>query len=207
MPQLPIKMKTSEKLVIAFDICSSTAILEDLILTDNMGNFRSLLLRIEKLLVQFSGMLNFEVYKFIGDGWILIFPIDSVDINFLEFIHELCAQYKTLSKKYLSPVLGTIPPVMGLTFGIDKGPLTEFYLNDKNEYIGRPINVACRLQGAINQNDNNPSYKALISRHTFTYLKRNIDTDFSQYHPVRARRTLKNIHGGAEFECIKMKFI
>ena len=98
MPQLPIRMKTSEKLVVAFDICSSTSILEDLILTNNLENFRSLLLKMERLLEQFSEKLDFEVYKFIGDGWILVFPIESIDINFLKFIHKLCDQYQNLSK-------------------------------------------------------------------------------------------------------------
>jgi len=37
----------------------------------------------------------------------------------------------------------------------------------QREYVGRALNVACRLQAAIKDNDNSPAYKALVSKAAF----------------------------------------
>jgi hypothetical protein len=56
--------------VVVFDICSSTIILEDLKQTDNLREWRNLLMRMQAHL--FSPERNFETYKFLGDGWIIL---------------------------------------------------------------------------------------------------------------------------------------
>jgi hypothetical protein len=151
--------------------------------------------------------MNFLIYKFLGDGWILIFSDDFDYGQLMPFIITLCNNYKKLSKRYLLNVLNITPQTMGLTFGIDRGTLTQMFMNQVTEYIGRPLNIACRLQNSISQKDDFPQYKVMMSKHTFSYLKENKNIDFNQFNPVQARRTLKNVEGSSEVQCIKLKVL
>lgn len=38
---------------------------------------------------------------------------------------------------------------MGLTFGADKGQMIRLFMSNQREYIGRPLNIAARLQAAV----------------------------------------------------------
>lgn len=62
-----------KKLVVAFDICSSTTIIEDLHKTEHTIKWRDFLIWIKEYLRIQSTELDFVVYKFTGDGWILLF--------------------------------------------------------------------------------------------------------------------------------------
>jgi len=53
-------------------ICSSSNMLEDLLLSQNEMALRDLMISIKKVLQSESQRRDFEVYKFIGDGWISI---------------------------------------------------------------------------------------------------------------------------------------
>ena len=66
--------QSEDKLVVFFDMCSSSKILEDLHQTGNLKKYRDLLILIKEFLLdkQQSGIC--EIYKFIGDGWALLFP-------------------------------------------------------------------------------------------------------------------------------------
>jgi len=143
----------------------------------------------------------------LGDGWILIFPLNSIDKDFMNFISSIFLLYQKLKRRYLIPVLGNIPSNMGLTMGIDKGILTRIFMNKQVEYFGRPINVACRLQGATGQNNQNPSNRVLLSRPAYTFLRDRIGIDFTPFNPVSARRSLRNIQGGTDFRCMKLVII
>jgi hypothetical protein len=204
MTQINDRFKNVDKLVVTFDICSSTAILEDLILSDNLNNYIKLLIELKKFLMVESNKMDFDVYKFIGDGWILIFNEDLTDNLFAKFLFDLCKIYHTLTRKYLKPVINVTPNNMGLSFGIDKGTLVEIVMNGRKEYIGRAINIACRLQSAIGQKDKHPYNKVLISKHAFSYLLKENKNDFSQFQPNRVRRTLKNIQDNKNLECVKL---
>jgi hypothetical protein len=47
------------KIVVVFDICSSTSVLEDLNSTDNLPRWRNLLIGLKTFLIEQSGHLNF----------------------------------------------------------------------------------------------------------------------------------------------------
>ena len=65
-----------QKYVLVFDFCSSTSILEDLIRSENQQSWRDLLIGIKKFLFAERDAHRIEIYKFIGDGWILLFDPD-----------------------------------------------------------------------------------------------------------------------------------
>jgi len=99
--------------------------------------------------------------------------------------------------------LDTPPTVNGISFGVEKGPLTSFIMYGRREYIGRALNIACRLQNAIRDRDESPQYKALVSNAVFNdYFSR-----AKNYKAWRVKRTLRNIRGGNKFSCIKIDLL
>ena len=66
-----------KRTVVFFDICSSSNVLEDLILSENLRSMRDLILSIRAFIKKEALRQGFEVYKFIGDGWVLLFPQDA----------------------------------------------------------------------------------------------------------------------------------
>ena len=63
------QVKTVEKIVVFFDVCSSTSILENLFDTDNLKRWRDLLIELKEYLHSEHSSLKFELHKFLGDGW------------------------------------------------------------------------------------------------------------------------------------------
>jgi hypothetical protein len=53
------------RVVVVFDICSSTMILEDLLRTENQRRWRNLLIGLKKELVCQAKRVPFELYKFV----------------------------------------------------------------------------------------------------------------------------------------------
>lgn len=193
-------MTIENKIVVAFDICSSSNILEDLTLTQNLRVMRNLLIKIKKFLREKSGTRNFNVYKFTGDGWILLFPQNTQGKDLMCFLTELSIFFKKELDSRIIPLLETPLDSMGITFGIDGGQLIKIVMMEKQEYVGRPINIACRLQSAIKDKDSRPEYKVLVSNHVF----KTFSNDFDEYKPKRVTRTLRNIRGGKKYQCVKL---
>ena len=100
----------------------------------------------------------------------------------------------------VSPFLQYTPKVIGLTFGIDRGPLVKVEMNEQVEYIGRAVNVACRLQGAIKDKDKNPANKVLISKHAYKSL--GISSPLCKVQEVKRR--LRNIQNNNELKLVKL---
>jgi class 3 adenylate cyclase len=190
-----------KRTVVFFDICSSSNMLEDLILSENLRSMRDLILTVRGFIKKEALLQGFEVYKFIGDGWVLLFPPDRSGESLVVFLEELCRLFKRHWTKYVLPRLQSRPAVIGLTFGIDRGVLIKFRMMGQPEYIGRPLNIASRLQGALKEKDKNPAYKVLFSNPCFKALR------FPPaFRPSKAvTRTLRNIQGGAKYSCVKMK--
>ena len=76
------------KVVVVIDICASTSILEDLKQTDNLTPWRSLLIELKDSMLEqaVSKRPGLEVYKFIGDGWIVLLPTDVSQDGVAEFL-------------------------------------------------------------------------------------------------------------------------
>jgi hypothetical protein len=81
-----------EALVVAFDMCSSSSIMEQLLLAGDMSCLTGLLTAIKQRLAVEQKTVPFDPYKFTGDGWIL-FPIR----------YRWCSTHR---------VLGTVMPVL-----------------------------------------------------------------------------------------------
>jgi class 3 adenylate cyclase len=190
-----------QKIVLVFDICSSSNILEDLTLSGSLKSFRKLLASLKRFLEEQSGILDFEVYKFTGDGWILLFPPDTDGERLMTFVTRLAKFYKHEFKKTVAPFLQSKPGITGLTFGLDAGPLISLTMHGRREYVGRALNIACRLQSAIKDKDDRPANKILASKPIFRNLLRSLKI----YEPVEVSRTLRNIIGGGRYQCIKMR--
>jgi class 3 adenylate cyclase len=92
------------------------------------------------------------------------------------------------------------PNPMSLTFGIDSGDLIKLEMNEQAEYVGRPLNVAARLQGAAKKYFQANGVSGLISRSALAQLSgKPPDPAIVKLEPVTV--SLKNIGGGQEIDC------
>ena len=194
------------KLVIVFDICSSTSILEDLKQTDNVQKWRNFLIALKDTLLFETEGLEVQIYKFIGDGWIFLLPVDISRDQLLEFLASLCNFFDSCFNTQIRPHLQRQPSPVGLTFGVDAGELVRIEMNDQIEYLGRPLNVASRLQNAIKELAGGPEYKALFSKHAYNSLS------LTQQHErdpraKEVRLSLRNISNNAESDFIEYQLV
>jgi class 3 adenylate cyclase len=142
----------------------------------------------------------FDLYNFTGDGWLLRFDYEIDGKKLLPFIQRLCAKYDDLYRDKILPLLETPPEVVGITIGMDRGRLIKIRMNNRNEYVGRPLNVACRLQSAIKDRDPRPANKMLMTKHLYN----SIEDDVTPWKFQEAERTLRNIAGGRKLRCMKL---
>lgn len=190
------------KVVFVFDICSSSNILEDLIRTDSMKKWVNLLSGLKNFLGEQSELYGFEIYKFVGDGWILLFEPDIRGPKLFEFTRLLCNRFSQNLYPKVEGLLETPPDLVGLTIGMDKGSLIKVKFQDKVEYIGRPLNIASRLQSAVKEKDSKPNNKCLISKPLYYSIKRSLEG--SAFHLKEVTRQLRNIADGKDYKCFKM---
>jgi hypothetical protein len=192
---------TIQKLIVVFDMCSSSNIIEDLTLTSNINKLKGFIFGLEKWLREESIKYSFDMYKFTGDGWILLFPLDIKGHKIINFLANLSLFYdesiKTIINQYLERNLETT----GLTFGIEKGPLIKITMIGKREFLGRALNIACRLQNAVKVKGGYPEYRVLVSNQVYNEYLRGI----KGLKAVRVYRMLTNIRDGTKFKCVKLK--
>lgn len=199
--------KTARKIVVVFDITSSTRILENLLYNEKQTHWRDLLIHLKTFITNQSENFDFDIYKFIGDGWILLFPEDFDGFEIIDFLYELSDKFK---KRYITVEkhLNIKVNNVGLTFGIDKGTLIYLTMNGLREYIGKPINVATRLQGAIIDKDKYPQNKVLISKNTYSDFSAKAQKDISnKFNVSDESRKLKNILKEEDFWCVKVSLL
>ncbi|MBN1664677.1 MAG: hypothetical protein JW943_13845 [Deltaproteobacteria bacterium] len=194
------EIKKVNKVVVTIDIVSSSLILEDLIKTDNIKRWQDMLDQMTDYLEINKSNFSADIYKFIGDGWIILFEKPSSVDGFFKFISSINQNYE---KRYINdiyPYLEKPPEISGLTFGIDEGQLIQIRMHEKQEYIGRPINIACRLQGAINEIDIKRGFNVFMSHRLFNSLK---VYELDLYSEV-TERPLRNISEGKNFRCYRI---
>jgi class 3 adenylate cyclase len=179
------------------DIRSSTSLLEDLKQTDNLAIWRNLLITLKQFLQEQHAVSGVEIYKFVGDGWILLFPEEVSKKLVMEFLTELSMQFD-MGFDYVKDFLQRRPPAVGLTFGIDSGDLVKLEMNEQPEYIGRAINVAARLQDHAKKVEPAEAYQAVFSKHSFNGMASPHNHGF---HVKTVTASLRNIAGG-DIECI-----
>jgi len=197
-------VKVVKKIVVFFDICSSASILEDLVLTDNQRLWRDLLIDIKNYLLTKRSSVGFELYKFLGDGWVLLFEPRSEGLEIFQFLEALSDKFTSRYRLGIQNFLTTHIPRVGITFGMDSGSCLRFVMNQQGEYTGRPLNVAARLQGAVGQRGRNPENKVLISNNLYATFKDKSKIRH-EYKVWKVRRSLKNISGGEDYRCLKVE--
>lgn len=191
---------TDESLVVVFDMCSSSDIIEGLTLRGEVHRLKRFLTAVKRYLRHKAKGNRFSVYKFTGDGWILLFPADVDGAVLLSFLKGLCKFFQRELKRKVLRYLDAMPHVIGVTLGLERGPLLKTVMFGQREYIGRALNIACRLQTAIKDKDKSPAYKALVSNAVYNDYFRKLSGARSK--PVT--RTLRNIRGGTAFKCHKL---
>ena len=144
--------------------------------------------------------VQFYLYKFMGDGWLLLFPPNTDGERLLTFLEELCLFFAVAFRRLLLPHLSHKPAVVGISFGIEKGDLVPITMDGHQEYVGRAINVACRLQAALKDKGASPAYSALISNRVY----KEYFADTTPHQVRKVTRRLRNINDGAEFECRRL---
>jgi class 3 adenylate cyclase len=190
-----------QAVVVAFDMLSSSNIIDDLTsnrdvqpLTTFFGHLQRYLAKEQRTTVPF------DPYKFTGDGWLLLFPANTDGARLLDFLERLCLFFAVEFQRSLLPRLSRKPALVGITFGIEKGELIPVSMSGQREYVGRAINVACRLQAALKDKGTSHAYGALVSDRVY-------DEYFAQTTPHRVNkvmRNLRNINGGADFACRRL---
>jgi hypothetical protein len=194
------ELSIENRIVVVADICSSSDIMEDLLRTGNIVHWRDLLVFLKESLSEDSKTIGFQLYKFTGDGWILLFRSDSDGTTIIEFLSKLLSQFDTGFRDKILPFLESPPDIVGLTFGMDFGPLVKMEMMERDEYVGRAINLACRLQSQIGETDILSGYRVMISHRLF----QSIENRLTKFSPELTRRKLKNIVRGSDFSCYRL---
>ena len=183
--------------VVAFDMCSSSDMLEELILRNDIRPYNYVIGEIKHYLARTQETVVFDPYKFTGDGWILLFPAQTNGSALWNMLTGLSAFYRAVAGEHLLPRLNTRPTITGLTFGIEVGPIAKTTIFQQTEYVGRSITVACRLQSAVKSTTDNPAFRALISSTAYLeYL-----AGIPGVGGVARNVPLRNIRGGRSFRC------
>jgi class 3 adenylate cyclase len=197
MTQTTDEVEIVEAIVVTLDICSSSMLIEDLLKNNRAKLWRDLIINTKEYLMDQVSRYNAEVHKFIGDGWIILFHPPYSGKAVLEFLSGVYAYFTQVYEETVLPSLDTTPEIAGLTFGIDQGRLIRMEMQEQVEFIGRPINIACRLQGNLEKSDIENGYRILMSNRLFNDLKADLGNCFH----ARTTKQLKNIGDGKRFTC------
>jgi class 3 adenylate cyclase len=195
------KPEIVRKLVIFSDICSSTTILEDLKATDNLGSWVNLLINLKENFIHWGNSKGIEMHKFIGDGWVFLAAHNIAQEMLVDFLDTCWYMFDiAMREEKIYDKLSRTPDPLGLTFGIDSGELIKLEMNEQVEYVGRPLNVAARLQGAAKEFSKANGVSGLISRSALAQLSgKTPDPDVIKLQPVTV--SLKNSSGGQKNDC------
>lgn len=102
-----------EVLVVAFDLCSSSMIMEQLLLGGDVSCLTDLLTAIKRHLAAEQKHLLFDPYKFTGDGWILLFPANTDGSALMAFLERLCRFYRDEYRRLIKPNLQKVLKIVG----------------------------------------------------------------------------------------------
>jgi hypothetical protein len=177
--------------------------IEDLTRSKNLDAFERLLSKLYAYLESEARKLNFEIYQFTGDGWILLFPANNVEgRRIITFLVSLSKHFRSLRKKFVENTLRLVPQSRGLTFGLALGRLRTLQIGNRQEFLGRSLILACRLQAGVGQKGR-ASYRVLVSRTAYNRYFTNVDgVKF-----FNVKRKIKNLRGGNRYKCKKLSLV
>ena len=197
------------RIVVAFDLCSSSQIMEDLLLSEKFDQYETFLTCVKRWLMNWTNKHSpnngrFELYNFTGDGWILLFPATTNGQALIESMRSLCEMISAELARHIIPNLSSVPSVLGATLGVESGNLIRMTMNEREEYVGRALNIACRLQNAVKERDPHPGcYKALVSARLYNERLVRLSIPY-KVEPETC--SLRNIQSGSAFACRKIDF-
>src|SRR5215510_4017398 len=195
------------RIVVVLDLCSSSQIMEDLLLSEKFDRYEAFLTCVKRWLMNWTVAHSppkgrFELYKFTGDGWILLFPDTIGGEPLVQFMYSLCEMINAELARHIIPSLSTMPAVLGATLGVEAGNLIRMTMNEREEYVGRALNIACRLQNAAKDSaPHRGCYQALVSARLFN---ERLSKASAKYKVEPATCSLRNILGGSGFACRKI---
>jgi hypothetical protein len=106
--------------------------------------------------------------------------------------------------RHIVPNLSSPPAALGATLGVESGNLIRMTMNEREEYVGRALNIACRLQNAVKDKEpQSGCYKALISARLYNERLANASL---RYKVEPTTCSLRNIQSGSGFACRKIDF-
>jgi hypothetical protein len=201
-----------EAIVVVFDICSSSTIVEELTVNNALHRYVSLVGKMKNFLARLQmrhAPPRFGFYKFTGDGWILLFPVErdaegqAVGGDYvLGVMRGLSLWFARTFDTWASLYLDARPPVVGLTFGVDRGNLVRTTIFQKDEYLAHAIIMATRLQSELST-EASPGYKALTRNSVF----KEHFTPAPGYNVTDVSKTFKNIGGGNTYSCKRISLL
>jgi class 3 adenylate cyclase len=172
--------------------------IDDLVLSEEVGSYTTLVDGFYALLFSKREKYNIEFYKFTGDGFILFMEHDEAVDNLLKFCIETFFVGNHLINWFIEEHLTvTSLPRIGITAGVARGSIFE--VNTANvrvtEYIGRPINFACRLQSSLISPDQ--ANRLLMEPSIYRKIEKQIFKKACK----RRERSFKNLSGGNSTKC------
>jgi len=196
LPKRTEHIKEKEGYIVYFDISSSSTIMEALQTSNKVSAWRILIIRIRKLLIDMTEAGRIEVYKFLGDGWIIFIKHGYTGEYIMDILAEIAFKFKLEYYNLIYHILEKEIPYQGMTFGIVFDKIYGIKMDGREEWIGRPLNVASRLQGQSSKAPKIIKNKGLSSNVAFIEMFKDGSCT------VRANKTkvkLRNISN--KFEC------
>ena len=94
---------SGDAIVVAFDMCSSSDIIEELTLSGNLQRLKDFLTALKRYLASAQKNVEFDPYKFTGDGWILLFPPDTDGKVLVKFLQDLFTFFRREFRRKVLP--------------------------------------------------------------------------------------------------------
>lgn len=196
----------SYDLILFFDICSSSQIIESLG-SEKLDLWRTLLNELDEFLETDQTAKLFKKYKFLGDGWVVLGNASEQASNLIDLIGSLRVKYHELFSKYVSDDLLCPVDILGLSFGAYVGIANHLQLKHSDEYIGPALNIASRLQSSISnpndKKDHHGDQLLMLQVHYKDYFKSPISKKGWKVEE-RRERTLRNINNNKAMYCARI---
>ncbi len=190
---------STEKYVVVFDICSSSQIIEDLQNNEIMDAWDNFLLDMTTAMQDYIADSGIKalIYKFLGDGYILI-----VSKKHSGAILPLCYKIYNIVinrvRNLIEEFLNIEPNRIGITIGIDYGRLHKINIRRQEEFVGKSINTAARLQASLKEKKH--ENKLLISK----VVKNAICGPYKSDLYKDTTRQMRNLYGENKFYCYEI---
>jgi len=119
-------------------------------------------------------------------------------------MYSLCEMISAELERHIIPSLSSMPSLLGATLGVEGGNLIRMTMNEREEYVGRALNIACRLQNAVKDTEPHPGcYQALISSPLYNERLAQVKMPYK----VEATTcSLRNVLSGSGFACRRIDF-